>query len=234
MKLKKEKNKIYKAAFFDRDNTLIHGDPALREQRARMIERWSGRPLNVPGDLFDRLLGTRQLLTVENEIAFWRTYFAELLRSQGVTEQIGARADALFETFWLKGGVVYPETISVLDWFAAHGYRMGVISDTFPSLKLTLEAVGLADYFQCFVCSDQVGVMKPDPLIYQTALNQLGVSAGESLYVDDYDLEADGARSLGVTSFHICRDAEPKEDWDILSLREMVEFLTLAQVSLFK
>ena len=222
---KKEKNKIYKAAFFDRDHTLIHGDPAAREQRARMIEGWSGKPFVAPEDLFFRVLGDRQLLTVENEIAFWRNYFAELLRSQGVQEQIETRADALFDAYWLNGGVVYPETRTVLDWFSTQGYRMGVISDTFPSLKLTLEAVGIADYFSCFVCSDQVGVMKPEPLIYQTALLQLGVSAGESLYVDDYDVEADGARALGFTAFHICRDSEPKRDWDISSLTEMIDFL---------
>ncbi len=226
MKLKKEKDKIYRAAFFDRDRTLLHGDPAAKQARMEMIERWSGRPLDPPMGLFENLYHGRQLMSVENEIALWRAYFAELLRSQGVTEQVSARADALFDTFWLKGSVVYPETVPVLDWFAANGYRMGVISDTFPSLKLTLEAVGLAGYFEVFVCSDQVGVMKPAPQIYQAALDQLGVSAGESLYVDDYRMEADGARALGFTAFHICREEEIRDDWDIESLTEMVEFLT--------
>jgi FMN phosphatase YigB (HAD superfamily) len=226
MKLKKEKEKIYTAAFFDRDHTLLHGDPAAKQARTEMIERWSGKPLDPPEGLFDRLYEGGKLMTVENEIAFWRVYFAELLRSQGVTDQVSSRADALFDAFWLKGGVVYPETVPVLNWFAAHGYRMGVISDTFPSLKLTLEAVGLAGYFEVFVCSDQVGVMKPDPLIYRAALDRLGVSAAESLYVDDYDVEADGARALGFTAFHVCRDEEVKSDWDIESLSEMVEFLT--------
>ena len=225
MNVRRDKTRIYKAAFFDRDHTLIHSDPAAREQRARMVEGWSGRPFVAQEDLFFRLLGDRQLLTVENEIAFWRNYFAELLRSQGVQEQIETRADTLFDAYWFKGGVVYPETRTVLDWFSSQGYRMGVISDTFPSLKLTLEAVGLADYFSCFVCSDQVGVMKPEPLIYQTALHQLGVSAEESLYVDDYDVEADGARALGFTAFHICRDSQPERDWDISSLTEMIDFL---------
>ena len=225
MNVIKDRKRKFKAIFLDRDNTLIYGDPALRAQRAQMIERWSGKALDVPQDLFSRLLGERQLLTVENEIAFWKIYFAELLRSQGVTEEIGARADALFNAYWLKGGVVYPETIPVLDWFASQGYLLGVISDTFPSLKLTLEAVGLADYFSCFVCADQVGVMKPEPLIYQTALNLLGVSAEESLYVDDYAVEADGARNLGFTAFHICRDTKPAQDWDITSLHQIVEFL---------
>lgn len=226
MKTRRDANKVYKAAFFDRDHTLIHADPAMKQMRIEMIERWSGKPLVQPQGLLDRLYGEQQLITVENEIAFWRVYYAELLRAQGIAEQISARADQLLDAFWLKGGVVYPETVSVLDWFAAHGYRMGVISDTFPSLRLTLEAVGLDKYFDVFVCSDQVGVMKPEPLIYQTALGLMGVSARESLYVDDYDVEADGARALGFTAFHICRDSKPKELWDISSLQELVEFLT--------
>jgi HAD superfamily hydrolase (TIGR01509 family) len=226
MKQKKDPTKAYKTAFFDRDHTLLHGDPAAKQQRTEMIERWSGKPLVPPPGLFEQLYNGQQLMTVEKEITLWRAYFAELLRMQGITEKISARADELFDAFWLKGGVVYPETVPVLDWFAAHGYRMGVISDTFPSLKLTLEAVGLDKYFEVFVCSDQVGVMKPDPLIYQTALKLMGVSAQESLYVDDYDVEADGARALGFTAFHVCHDSEPKEKWDIASLWEMVEFLT--------
>ena len=225
MNMRKDPTKVYKAAFFDRDHTLLRGDPAAKQQRIEMIERWAGKPLVQPPGLFDQLYNGQQLMTVEKEIAFWRAYFAELLLLQGITEKIASRADELFDAFWLKGSVVYPETVPVLDWFAAHGYRMGVISDTFPSLKLTLEAVGLAKYFEVFVCSDQVGVMKPDPLIYQTALNLMGVSAQESLYVDDYDVEADGARALGFTAFHICRETEPKEKWDIASLQEMVEFL---------
>ena len=127
---------------------------------------------------------------------------------------------------WFRNVPAWKDRVALPQHFAAHGYRMGVISDTFPSLRLTLEAVGLDQYFEVFVCSDQVGVMKPEPLIYQTALSRMGVSAQESLYVDDYDVEADGARALGFTAFHICRDSEPKECWDIASLQDMVEFLT--------
>ena len=191
-----------------------------------MIEAWSGKPLAVPEDLFFRVLNERRMLTVENEIAFWKEYFAELLRSQGVAERIEARADELFGAYWLKGAVAYPETVFVLRWFRERGFRMGVVSDTFPSLQLTLEAAGLGEFFDCYVCSDQVGVMKPDPRIYQAALDALDVTAEESLYVDDYDVEADGARKMGFTAFHICRDGEPKEPWDIASLSEMIAYLS--------
>ena len=62
--------------------------------------------------------------------------------------------------------------------------------------------------------------------MYQTALDALGVRAEESLYVDDYDVEADGARKMGFTAFHICREGEPKEKWDIASLAEMVAYFS--------
>lgn len=226
MPVKKNPGKIFSAVFFDRDNTLVHRDPTAANQRAKMIERWSGKPLVVPEDLFFRVLNGRRLLTVENEIVFWKEYFAELLRCQGVTDRVKVRADALFGAYWLKGIVTYPETVFVLRWFQERGFQMGVISDTFPSLQLTIEAAGLGGYFDCYICSDQVGVMKPDALIYQAALNTLGVRADESLYVDDYDVEADGARKIGFTAFHICRDSEPKEEWDIVSLSGMITYLS--------
>ena len=33
MNLKKDPAKEYKAAFFDRDHTLLHGDPAAKQRR---------------------------------------------------------------------------------------------------------------------------------------------------------------------------------------------------------
>ena len=214
----------YRAAFFDRDGTLLHRDPAEANKRREMIEAWSGRPLAVPNDLFMRVLDEKRLLTVENEIAFWKRYFAELLRAQGVTGRLDERAEELFSGYWLQGMLVYPEVADTLEWFRAHGYRMGVISDTFPSLRLTIEAAGLGAYFDCYICADQVGVMKPDARMYRAALGALKVCAEESLYVDDYDVESGGAREIGMTAFHVCRDAEPKQLWDIASLAEMTEF----------
>ena len=72
---------------------------------------------------------------------------------------------------------------------------MGVISDTSPSLRLTLKNSGLSDYFESTTCSAFAGCMKPDPRIYRQALSAMGARAEESLYVDDYEPESDGARN---------------------------------------
>lgn len=219
------------AVFFDRDNTLVHRDPALSKAWRGKISAWSGRepePLSYERmmALFARA-GYPQsgLKSVEEEIAFWKRYYRELLMENGVSGRLEERTEELHQMVWLKGYQVFPEVGEVLDWCRAQGLRMGVISDTSPSLALTLEAAGIGDYFDCAICSDLVGVMKPEPAIYQAALDALKVKAEESVYVDDYDVEADGARAMGFTAFHIDRSQPGDGRWRIRSLLEIKEYL---------
>ena len=219
----------YRAAFFDRDNTMLYGDPTLREARNAQIAAWGGRGISLTYEqsmeLFHRAGYPEDgLKSVEQEIAFWRRYCRELLAWEGVTNHLEERSEELHQMTWLKGYRLFPETLEVLEWFRSHGFRMGVISDTSPSLPLTLEAAGIGQYFDCAICSDLVGASKPDPIIYRTALDALGVTAEESLYVDDYDVEADGARALGFTAFQIDRGHPGDGRWRISSLREMCDF----------
>ena len=91
----------------------------------------------------------------------------------------------LFRELWCNGDrLLFPETREVLEYFRGRGYKMGVISDTSPSLEYTLEQLGIAKYFDSFTASP-VGAGKPSPVIYQAALDS-GVRAEESLYVDDH------------------------------------------------
>lgn len=67
--------------------------------------------------------------------------------------------------------------------------------------------------------------MKPDPKIYQAALDSLKVKAKESIYVDDYDIEADGARDMGFTSFNLDRKMETQGQWVIHNLTDIIEYV---------
>lgn len=225
----------YKAIFFDRDNTLLYRDRSLGKVWRGKISAWSGREFGSLSyehmmALFDRAGYPKDgLKSVEEESAFWKRYYRELLMENGVSDCLEERAEELHRLTWLKGYKLFPETLDILDWCRAQGLRMGVISDTSPSLDLTLEAAGIGDYFDCAICSDLVGVMKPDPAIYQTALDALGVTAEESVYVDDYDVEADGARAMGFTAFHIDRSRPGDGKWRINSLLEIKAYLEQIQ-----
>lgn len=54
--------------------------------------------------------------------------------------------------------------------------------------------------FDALIWSYQLGVAKPDPAIYRHALKQLGVAAGEALFIDDKPANVEAARALGMAA----------------------------------
>ena len=100
---------------------------------------------------------------MDDEIQFLHRYYRLLLMDCGVRDRLEERAAEFHRATWLKGITVYPEVREVLDFFKTRGFQMGVISDTSPSLELTLQAAGIARYFSSFTASSLVGAEKPSP-----------------------------------------------------------------------
>lgn len=61
-----------------------------------------------------------------------------------------------------------------------------------------LEKTGLNKTFDSVVVSSSIGIVKPDPRIYEYALEKLGVKAGEAVFVDDSQVRVEGARAIGM------------------------------------
>jgi len=223
------KDMHYKAVFFDRDGTLTYANPEKIQWRDAAIQEWSGGKFSIDYektmDLFARAgYPEHGLKSIEEEKCFFLRYYEELLLGEGVTNRIRERAQLLFSELWCNNDrLLFEEVLDVLEFYKDQGCKLGVISDTSPSLQLTLEQLGLGKYFDSYTCSSLVGAMKPDPIIYNVALASLNVKAEESIFVDDYDIEADGARDLGFLSFHIDRTGKSQGKWVIRSLREMVD-----------
>ena len=78
----------YQTIFFDRDNTLLYGDPALRKVRNDKITLWSGKPFSLTSqemmEIFLQNYPEQGLKSVGEEIAFYRQYWARLLLCAGV------------------------------------------------------------------------------------------------------------------------------------------------------
>ena len=218
----------YKAVFFDRDGTLTYQNPVKEAWFIRQVEAWSGRSFTLSYEKMMELFGEASkgrkpwYRNVEEEKQFFQRYYWYLLKREGVEEEVEERANLLFSELWLNHDrCLFEETEEVLSYFAQHGYRLGVISDSAPSLELSLQALGIGHYFSSFTASSIVGAGKPSPIIFRAALESLGVTAEESIYVDDYKPEADGARELGFTSFWLDRTGEDHDLWTIHSLKEL-------------
>jgi putative hydrolase of the HAD superfamily len=76
---------------------------------------------------------------------------------------------------------------------------LGVISNSDGRIHLALERVGLADCFGLIVDSAVVGYRKPDPRIFQAALQKAGAEPRRSMYVGDiYSADYVASRKSGM------------------------------------
>lgn len=78
-------------------------------------------------------------------------------------------------------------------------YRTGILSNSFVGAReREQEAYGFEGLVDEIVYSHECGISKPDPRCYALVCERLGVLAGETVFVDDYDPNITAAREAGL------------------------------------
>lgn len=91
----------------------------------------------------------------------------------------------------------YPDTVDVFEELRQRGLKTAVVSNIAFDVRPAFERIGIAGDVDEFVLSYEVGAVKPDPAIFQTTLDRLGVAGEHALMVGDSDEADGGARSVG-------------------------------------
>jgi len=81
-------------------------------------------------------------------------------------------------------------------------YKTGLISNAWSGLRNFILRERFDDAFKYMIISAEVGVAKPDPRIFQIALEQLQVKADEAVFVDDFIENIEACRKVGMTGIH--------------------------------
>ena len=173
-----------------------------------------------------RFLGQDHLIkTVEAEIRNFYEYYSiisdrlDLGLSEGERNQI-ARDRACN----MKNYIPYPGIIEVLNTLSKT-HKLGIISDTWPSIVPQLEYIGVSQYLSFCTFSCFVGVFKPDKRIYLDALNKGSVPADETVFIDDAVRNLDGAAALGITPILIAANPESDVETDYLKIHDLRELI---------
>jgi putative hydrolase of the HAD superfamily len=193
---------MIRAVIFDLFDTLIYlTDSVVQETRHELAIR-AGVDADVwaalwRGNFLDRMLG--RLGGLDDEI---RT----MLQALGIEPSpslLGELVD-LEIAGWARAVTIYPETIRLLAALRERGLRLGLISNCSADAGATVARIGLAEYFDAIVLSCEVGLMKPDPAIYEQTCARLGVTPSESLFVADGAFtELDGAKAVGMRTVKV-------------------------------
>jgi FMN phosphatase YigB (HAD superfamily) len=85
-----------------------------------------------------------------------------------------------------------------------------------------LERGGFGNLWDSIISSLEVGVQKPDPKIYQLALQQLGITSNQAVFVGHKAIELEGARNVGMKTVAFNYDKDAKADYYIKKFSDLV------------
>ncbi|MEZ6044525.1 MAG: HAD family phosphatase [Planctomycetaceae bacterium] len=189
---------MLKTILFDMGNVLVYfSHDRMCQQMGALYDRSESevRELLMSSGLqagFER--GTIQPEELWHE--FELRFGAKLGRQVTLQELERAGSDI----FWLNEPM--PELLEELKSF---GLRLVLLSNTSIShFEFIMREFSVLQYFDDYVTSYEVGAMKPEPAIYQAALEKIDCLPEECFYTDDIEIYIEAAREYGLQAevFH--------------------------------
>lgn len=152
---------------------------------------------------------TPKLLLHQLEFAWWSRLAREVFAEYDFPLFDQFFAD-LFEYF--RGSnpwYVFDDVMPTLEALKDRGLRLAVISNFDSRLYDLLCNLRLERFFDAVHVSAHVGVEKPDPIIFHTALNAHAVEAQQAYHVGDrLETDVEGAAAVGINVALIDRKAK--------------------------
>lgn len=180
-----------------------------------------------------------QLVEVTNAV-----WVSEALNHLGYTttpqeERIKTAVNVFFEDY-LNALKLRPSAKLTLQQLHKN-YKLGLVSNfTYaPVIYAALRKLKINDFFSAVIVSEAVGWRKPNPKIFQEALERLHVEADEVFYVGDTPLEdIQGATNVGMKTVFIpsqfnslsdMQKAAQSPDYSVEKLGDIVKILNAQQ-----
>lgn len=211
-----------KGIFFDLGWTLVYPPSGDWEftQPAQKLFNWEvyqslpkERTVAVRKEANDYLEAHHHISTLEEEYDRMLQYFtivAQKLPELGATRQ-DIEATALEKVYQSQHTYnLMEDAIPTLEALKGR-YKLGIISDTWPSIVPVLERFGILPYFDAITYSFQLGCFKPNPRMFQDALSKIGLPAQECVFIDDVARNLEGAAKVGIqpVQIRVKPDADP-------------------------
>jgi HAD superfamily hydrolase (TIGR01549 family) len=202
------------AVLLDLDGTLVDASHAWERAFAEVLalarERYPdlarlGTDPEAHRALFVPLVTAEHLRAGGGE---WRVEYlhralARLLEHEGHEDE--ALATRMFEAYydaWPRHVRLYPDTLPLIEALQGR-FRLGIVSNGIGSeQRLKIGPLGLEPYFEAVAISEELGVLKPDPRIFEHVLGALGgIDPARAIHVGD-DLIGDvgGAHAAGLAA----------------------------------
>ena len=119
----------------------------------------------------------------------------------------------------------FPGVKETLTTLKELGFLLGIVTDTANSVSTKLrwfESGGFGTVWDSIISSKEIGARKPDPRLYRAALQQLGVSAEQAIFVGHKISELDGAHAVGLKTVAFNYDKSAQADHYIENFSDLL------------
>lgn len=223
----------YKAVIFDLFGTLVDNFP--RDKSHDNLRRIASE-LSVPPDDFIDLWYAAFDERMRGVFKYYQAcirHICQRLGTQVQDDKVELAASIRFEINRREVMASREGAVETLSSLKSNGYKTGLISNCSVETTMIWKEILLAPLIDVTVFSCLAGTVKPDPSIYQEAVEKLAVSPKECLYIaDGIGQELTSAKELGMHAVQIRvphdRDYDPyREEWDGPVISSLKEVLTL-------
>ncbi len=203
------KNRRYHTVIFDVGGTLVgfEDDAPFKE----FLDSVDGPHRFVsPADLRLSMLHTLSLRRHEavglgndddSVNNWWLTIFEELFPQ---SPEIARNMWELFKVNYFDS--LFPDSLPILNLLKERGVPMGIVSNYGTHLLDLLPKMEIFDYFEFIIVSAIVGITKPDPKIFEIAIEEAGVPPNQIIYIGDNPVDdIEGANNVGIDALLINR-----------------------------
>jgi putative hydrolase of the HAD superfamily len=193
------------ACLVDVYDTLLSCDFLSRRTELPRMAGVSAQAWREGYQRIDSQLNTGQLSKAEG--------FELILRESGVDPRpdlVRALLDTDRELLYASARL-YDDALPFLRAVRSGGLKIAIVSNCGEQTRELLVELGVAAMADVLVLSCEVGAAKPAAGIFRQALDQLDVTAGTVLFVDDQAAYCAGAVALGIAAAQIVR-GEPDQN----------------------
>lgn len=216
----------FEVALFDLGGTLIYFDgerPDIIAESDWAMQDWLEKAgYRLPQDFGARFTGRVSAFLAGGDpdfIEITSSYFLKILLAEAgypsVPDQVVHTALKVKFAISQEHWKLEDDAITTLESLKRHGLRMGLVSNAGDTqdVETLIDKHRLRPYFEQVVISAQVGIRKPNPGIFQQALDHFKTAPENVAMVGD-TLGADilGAQNAGIASIWITRRAERSDN----------------------
>lgn len=229
-------SQLIKHIFFDLDHTIWDFDRNAQETLLELYEAYQLKSLglNSSSEFIERYTANNHNLWQQYHLGEITKEKLRQDRFRNTFLELGVKPELIpieFEEDYVR---ISPTKTNLFEGaekvltYLQNKYQLHIISNGFKETTLTkMDLSGLNPYFTNVIISEDVGINKPDKLIFEHAITKADAKVEQSIMIGD-SLEADirGAQNFGMKAifFNPLNITQPADvEWQILHLEELLD-----------